>query len=246
MNPSRQILVVDDDDSITSLLQEYLTGFEFNTHAAHDGPSMRRQLAAQPIDLVVLDMMLPGADGLALTRELRQRSRIPIIMLTARTNSHDRVLALEMGADDYMSKPFEPRELVARIKTVLRRAATVHDRILQEVGSDTVHFDGWVLHRHERRLTAPSGLVVPLSNAEFRLLSTFLSMPRRLLSRDQLMEHARGRAMDAFERSIDLLVSRLRQKLSESSESPSMIKTVRGAGYMFNVKSVQGQPAWPH
>ncbi len=245
MKPSRQILVVDDDHGITSLLQDYLSGFEFCTHTAHDGPGMRMQLAAQPIDLVVLDMMLPGIDGLSLTRELRQRSRIPIIMLTACSNSHDRVLALEMGADDYMSKPFEPRELVARIKTVLRRASTVHDRILQEVGSDVVHFDHWVLHRHERRLTSPTGLVVPLSNAEFRLLCTFLSRPRRLLSRDQLMEQARGRAMDAFERSIDLLVSRLRQKLRESPDAPSIIKTVRGAGYMFNARSVQGQPAWP-
>jgi two-component system OmpR family response regulator len=244
MKPSRQILVVDDDNGITSLLQEYLSGFEFCAHSAHDGPSMRQQLATQPIDLVVLDMMLPGTDGLALTRELRQSSRIPIIMLTARTNSHDRVLALEMGADDYMSKPFEPRELVARIKTVLRRAATVHDRILQEVGGDVVYFDGWALHRHERRLTSPAGLVVPLSNAEFRLLSTFLSMPRRLLSREQLMEQARGRSMDAFERSIDLLVSRLRNKLSASPDAPSIIKTVRGAGYMFTAHSVQGQPAW--
>lgn len=244
MNPSRQILVVDDDAGITNLLQEYLTGFEFCAHTAHDGPSMRQQLAAQPIDLVVMDMMLPGVDGLALTRELRQRSRIPIIMLTACTNSYDRVLGLEMGADDYMSKPFEPRELVARIKTVLRRAATVHDRILNEVGGDVVYFDGWALQRHERRLTSPSGLVVPLSNAEFRLLLAFLGMPRRLLSREQLMEQARGRAMDAYERSIDLLVSRLRQKLSESPDAPSLIKTVRGAGYMFTVQSVQGQPPW--
>lgn len=204
---------------------------------------MRQQLATLPIDLVVLDVMLPGMDGLSLARELRQQSGIPILMLTARNNHFDRVLGLEMGADDYMSKPFEPRELVARIHTVLRRAASVHDRILQELGSDVVYFDGWALHRHERRLTAPFGLVVPLSNAEFRLLSSFLAAPRRLLSRDQLMEQARGRAMDVFERSIDLLVSRLRQKLSDAPNSPSLIKTVRGAGYMFTAQSVQGQPA---
>lgn len=246
MNPSPQILVVDDDHGITSLLQEYLSGFEFGAHTAHDGPSMRQQLAAQPIDLVVLDMMLPGADGLVLTRELRQRSRIPIIMLTARSNHYDRVLGLEMGADDYMSKPFDPRELVARIKTVLRRTAASSDQASVSGGSDVLHFDGWALHRHERRLTSPSGLVVPLSTAEFRLLSTFLSMPRRLLSREQLMEQARGRSMDAFERSIDLLVSRLRQKLSESPDAPSFIKTVRGAGYMFTAHSVHGQPAWKH
>ncbi|WP_295956364.1 response regulator transcription factor [Rhodoferax sp.] len=249
MNPCRQILVVDDDEGITTLLRDYLTGFAFCAHTACDGSSMRQQLATLPIDLVVLDVMLPGIDGLSLARELRQRSGIPIIMLTARTSHFDRVLGLEMGADDYMSKPFEPRELVARIHTVLRRAASVHDRILQEVGSDVVYFDGWALHRHERRLTAPSGLVVPLSNAEFRLLSSFLAAPRRLLSRDQLMEQARGRSMDAFERSIDLLVSRLRQKLSDTtqpSDMPSMIKTVRGSGYMFTAQSVQGQPGWPH
>jgi two-component system OmpR family response regulator len=249
MNPRRQILVVDDDQGITSLLCDYLSHFSICAHAASDGPSMHQQLAARPIDLVVLDVMLPGTDGLSLARELRQRSAIPIIMLTARTSHFDRVLGLEMGADDYMSKPFEPRELVARIHTVLRRAASVHDRILQEVGSDVVHFDGWALHRHERRMTSPSGLVIPLSNAEFRLLSSFLAAPRRLLSRDQLMEQARGRTMDAFERSIDLLVSRLRQKLSDGtrlSEGPGLIKTVRGAGYMFTAQSVQGQPQWAH
>jgi two-component system OmpR family response regulator len=244
MHPAKQILVVDDDSGITSLLQDYLLGFKFRAHAAHDGPSMRQQLAAQSIDLVVMDMMLPGTDGLALTRELRQRSRIPIIMLTACNSAYDRVLGLEMGADDYMSKPFEPRELVARINTVLRRADTPTAQAVLEAGSEMVHFDGWALHRHERRLTSPSGLVVPLSNAEFRLLSTFLATPRRLLTREQLMEQARGRAMDAFERSIDLLVSRLRQKLSESPHAPALIKTVRGAGYMFTAHAVQGQPAW--
>ena len=229
------ILVVDDDDDITALLTQYLTRFGFTAHAAADGTAMRTQLAAHPIDLIVLDIMLPGTDGLALTRELRQHTQVPIIMLTARADPYDCVLALEMGADDYISKPFEPRELVARIQSVLRRLG---QRQVQP--ADIVHFDGWALHRMARHLVSPSGVVVPLSNAEFRLLCTFLGMPRRVCTRDQLMEQARGRAMDAFERSIDLLVSRLRHKLSDESRQCALIKTVRGAGYIFNAQSVQG------
>jgi two-component system OmpR family response regulator len=189
--------------------------------------------------------MLPGTDGITLARELRERSRVPIIMLTARANPYDCVLGLEMGADDYMGKPFEPRELVARIQTVLRRTRGESAPAPQEPDG-VVRFDGWTLHSIERHLVSPQGVVVPLSNAEFRLLCTFLRMPRRVFSRDQLMEQARGRAMDAFERSIDLLVSRLRSKLSDDPRSPSMIRTVRGAGYVFNVQSLQGQVGWPH
>ncbi|MES2879607.1 MAG: response regulator transcription factor [Pseudomonadota bacterium] len=242
--PHSQILIVDDDEGITTLLGEYLARFGFESHAAGDGAAMREQLAAHRIDLVVLDLMLPGEDGLMLAREVRQHSQLPIIMLTARSNPYDRVLGLESGADDYMSKPFEPRELVARIQSVLRRAGATHDGALAPLRSEVIRFDGWELHREDRCLTSPAGLVVALSNAEFRLLSTFLQMPRRLFSRDQLMEQARGRAMDSFERSIDLLVSRLRQKLADDPCEPSMIKTVRGAGYMFNVQSVQGGAAW--
>lgn len=243
MPPRSQILIVDDDEGITTLLCEYLARFGFESHVAGHGTAMREQLAARRIDLVVLDLMLPGEDGLVLARELRQRSQLPIIMLTARSNPYDRVLGLESGADDYMSKPFEPRELVARIHTVLRRVGASHDSAAPG-GNDVIRFDGWELHREERCLTSPAGLVVALSNAEFRLLSTFLQMPRRLFSRDQLMEQARGRTMDSFERSIDLLVSRLRQKLADDPREPKMIKTVRGAGYMLNVQSVQGGAPW--
>ncbi|MES2183482.1 MAG: response regulator transcription factor [Pseudomonadota bacterium] len=244
MNAPTQILVVDDDEDITGLLGDYLVRFGFQVHTAADGSQMREQLAAHPIDLVVLDVMLPGPDGLALAREVRQRSRVPIVMLTARTNPYDRVLGLELGADDYMGKPFEPRELVARIHTVLRRAAGGAGASNSQSEEDVVRFDGWELRRDERRLTSPSGLVVPLSNAEYRLLTTFLSMPRRIFSRDQLMERARGRAMETFERSIDLLVSRLRQKLSDDPRAPTMIRTVRGAGYIFDARSVQPQIGW--
>ena len=239
MNHRPHILVVDDDQDITTLLSDYLERFGFTVHTAGDGVGMREQIARQAMDMVVLDVMLPGADGLSLAREMRQHSRVPIIMLTARTGTHDRVVGLELGADDYMGKPFEPRELVARINTVLRRTPASRDGPSGDEG--VVRFDGWELRRDERRLTSPDGLVVPLSNAEYRLLTTFLSMPRRIFSRDQLMERARGRSMENFERSIDLLVSRLRQKLSDDPRAPSMIRTVRGAGYVFDVRSVQPQ-----
>ena len=238
----QHILVVDDDADITQLLAQYLSRFGFTAHTARDADSMRMVLAAQPVDLVVLDVMLPGTDGLALARELRARSRIPIIMITARGDPYDRVIGLEMGADDYMSKPFEPRELVARIQTVLRRITSGQAPPPEE--SEVVHFDGWQLHRMARHLITPEGVVTPLSNAEFRLLCTFLSMPRRICSRDQLMEDARGRSMEVFERSIDLLVSRLRQKLGDDPREPRFIKTVRGAGYLFNVRNVQGRMGW--
>ena len=242
--PRTQILIVDDDEGITDLLSDYLGRFGFESHVAGDGVAMRQQLARHHIDLVVLDLMLPGDDGMVLARELRQSSSLPIIMLTARSNAYDRVLGLESGADDYMSKPFEPRELVARINTVLRRAGAALEGASPFSRSEVIRFDGWELHREDRCLTSPAGLVVALSNAEFRLLSIFLQMPRRLFSRDQLMAQARGRAMDSFERSIELLVSRLRQKLADDASDVSMIKTVRGSGYMFNVQSVQGAVAW--
>ncbi|MBB1076847.1 response regulator transcription factor [Rhodoferax sp. 4810] len=246
MKPQTHLLIVDDDAEITELLGDYLARFDFVTHIAGDGAQMWAELARHPIDLVVLDVMLPGTDGLQLSREIRQRSVIPVIMLTARGNTYDRVIGLENGADDYVSKPFEPRELVARIHTVLRRAKQPQDASAVVLRSDVVHFDGWVLHREDRTLVSPAGLTVALSNAEFRLLSTFLQTPRRLFSRDQLVEQARGRSMEVFERSIDLLVSRLRQKLCDDPDAPSMIKTVRGAGYLFNVQSVQGRVAWHH
>lgn len=243
MTAKTSILLVDDDVEITELLGEYLTRFNYEVHSACDGASMRDQLMRHNVDLVVLDIMLPGADGLTLAREIRRQTRTPIIMLTARTSILDRILGLENGADDYMSKPFEPRELVARIQSVLRRSQGAQPEEAV-ASSEVVVFDGWELHRNLRTLVSPTGLVVALSNAEFRLLNTFLSTPRRLLSRDQLMEQARGRAMDAFERSIDLLVSRLRHKLADDSREVSMIKTIRGAGYMFNVQSVQARVAW--
>ncbi|MDI9857061.1 response regulator transcription factor [Comamonas sp. 17RB] len=243
------ILVVDDDEEITALLTQYLTRFGYATYAACDGDSMRAQLAAQPIDLVVLDVMLPGVDGIRLAKELRSRSQLPIIMLTARANPFDCVLGLELGANDYMGKPFEPRELVARIQNVLRNSAAAAAAAIRPVTLppdllEVVQFDGWQLYTMERHLVSPDGVVVPLSGAELRLLCTFLRTPRRVCSRDKLMEQAHGRTMAAFERSIDLLVSRLRSKLGDDPRSPVLLKTVRGVGYVLEVQNVQGQPVW--
>lgn len=240
---STRALIVDDNEELRELLGGYLSRFNIDSQAVGDGQGMRQALAQGHFDVIILDLMLPGEDGLVLCRELRSQSDIPILMLTARCEPTDRIIGLELGADDYMAKPFEPRELVARIQTVLRRTRGESAPAPQEPDG-VVRFDGWTLHSIERHLVSPQGVVVPLSNAEFRLLCTFLRMPRRVFSRDQLMEQARGRAMDAFERSIDLLVSRLRQKLADDPDEPSMIKTVRGAGYMFNVQSVQGRMAW--
>ena len=245
MKQMHHVLVVDDDSGITELLCGYLERFGLQAHAAANGAEMRRVLASQAIDIVVMDLQLPGEDGLVLTTELRRQpltQRLPVLMLTARGSPIDRVIGLEMGADDYLCKPFEPRELVARIQTVLRRTRS-HVMALTRGGTeataDRVCFEGWQLQRDERRLVSPQGTVVPLSNAEFQLLTTFLKAPRRLLSREQLMAQARGRTLGTVERSIDLLVSRLRGKLNENPRDPQMIKTVRGEGYVFHVQAVQ-------
>ncbi len=244
MAGTARVLIVDDDEQIRDLLCTYLAGFNLETQGVGDGQAMRAALAAAAFDLVVLDVMLPGEDGLTLCRQLRQTSRLPVVMLTARGEASDRIVGLELGADDYVVKPFEPRELVARIRTVLRRARpdgagtpTVNGVAAKEEGAnekrEEIHFAGWRLHRVLRQLVSPEGVVVPLSNAEFRLLWVFLERPRRVLSRDQLLDAARGRTMEAFDRSIDLLVSRLRQKLGEDPRDPRLIKTVRGEGYLF-------------
>lgn len=232
MTSISQVLIVDDDEDICSLLASYLRTYGFETHVACDGAGMRQQLAQQAIDLIVMDVMLPEADGLSLTREVRRQSQLPVIMLSARSDHYDRVLGLENGADDYMTKPFEPRELVARIQSVLRRAASPEGPHL--CIDKLVNFNGWKLDRASRNLLAPSGLTVALSQAEFSLLNTFLETPQRLLSREQLMAHARGHMAGVGKRSIDLLVSRLRQKLARLPNGQDMIKTIRGRGYLFD------------
>ena len=232
-----QVLIVDDDEEINQLLGNYLKPYGFETHVALNGHEMKDKLQAHAIDLVVMDVMLPETDGLKLTRDIRRHSRMPVIMLTARSDHFDRVLGLENGADDYMTKPFEPRELVARIQAVLRRVAAKEESYATV--ANLMNFNGWQLDRESRQLLAPSGLTVALSNAEYRLLCSFLQAPRKLLSREQLLSLAGGEQVGAGERSIDLLVSRLRQKLARASDGLDLIRTIRGKGYLFDIAGVQ-------
>mgnify|MGYP001153319901 CR=1 FL=1 len=230
-------LIVDDNIELRELLSGYLTRFNIASEAVGDGAGMRKAMAATRFDVVILDLMLPGEDGLELCRELRSTSDIPILMLTARCEPTDRIIGLELGADDYMAKPFEPRELVARIQSILRRVRDDRD-VPRTDERSSIRFDDWQLNGVLRQLQAPDGLVVPLSNAEFRLLWVFLERPRRVLNREQLLDAARGRSIEAFDRSIDLLVSRLRQKLGDDPKSPRLIKTVRGEGYLFDAREI--------
>lgn len=243
------ILLVDDDREIRTLLSRYLAGQGYRTTTAADGREMREALAGGAIDLIVLDLMLPGEDGLALCRWVRAQSDVPVIMLTARGEEIDRIVGLEMGADDYLAKPFNPRELVARIKAVLRRTGRVSGggegeisgillgaesrRGAADAQPEVVTFAGWALDIAARKLTAPDGTLVPLSAGEFGLLAAFVSHPQRVLSRDRLLDLARGREAQPFDRSIDVQVSRLRRKIEEDPSDPQLITTVRGGGYMF-------------
>ena len=235
MQKPTRALIVDDDREICALLCTYLADFGIEARGVHDGAAMRRAIAEQTPDVIILDLMLPGEDGLTLCRQLRTNGNIPVIMLTARGEPADRVVGLELGADDYVVKPFDPRELVARVHTVLRRARG--DGGGGSAGeSERVSFEGWTLDVGTRQLTTPRQMVVPLSNAEFRLLWTFIERPRRVLNRDQLMDAARGQSSTAYDRSIDLLVSRLRQKLDDDPRDPKLLKTVRGEGYLFDAR----------
>lgn len=227
------ILIVDDDVQIRQLLRDYLSGFDMSVVAVADGKAMADALEKESFDLVILDLMLPGEDGLSLCRSLRAKSDIPILMLTARGEAMDRVVGLEVGADDYIVKPFEPRELVARIQTILRRSRGGRENIKEQ--KEAV-FMGWRLNFVLRQLVSPEELVIPLSNAEFRLLTVFVEHPNRVLTREFLLDEARGRNMDIFDRSIDILVSRVRQKLNDDPHTPSLIKTFRGEGYLFDAK----------
>ena len=226
------ILIVDDDAETRSLLREYLQKQGYRVSAAADGKALRAALATSRPDLIVLDVMLPGEDGLQLCRDLRARSNLPVIMLTARGEETDRIVGLEMGADDYLAKPFNPRELLARIKSVLRRSRSLPGNLEPEAAR-ALRFAGWTLDVSTRNLTAPDAVVVPLSGAEFRLLRTFLQHPNRVLTRDQLIELMRPRDAGPFDRAIDVQVSRLRQRLREDAREPQIIKTVRGEGYVL-------------
>ncbi|CAM3479434.1 response regulator [Bordetella sputigena] len=229
------ILIVDDDREIHELAGNFLKKNGLNVSFAADGRQMRALLENTTVDLIVLDIMMPGDDGLVLCRELRggKHKRIPIMLLTARSDDMDRVIGLEMGADDYLVKPFVARELLARIKAVLRRTRMLPPNFQVTESGRQIRFGDWRLDTTARHLLDPDGTVVSLSGAEYRMLRVFLDHPQRVLTRDQLLNLTQGRDADVFGRSIDLLVSRLRQRLREDAREPMYIKTVRSEGYVF-------------
>ena len=232
MNAQDHILVVDDDAEIRSLLRDYLQKNGYRVTAVGDGKGMWAAFGQARADVIVLDLMLPGEDGLTLCRDLRARSDIPILMLTARGEETDRIVGLEMGADDYLAKPFNPRELLARIKSILRRVRALPENLRPDAARKLA-FAGWTLDAATRNLQSPAGVVVALSGTEFKLLRIFLAHPNRVLNRDQLIDLMLSRDASPFDRSIDVQVSRLRHRLDEDAKEPAIIKTVRGEGYVF-------------
>ncbi len=230
--PVQRLLVVDDDADIRTLLAEQLSKAGFLVSTADGGPEMRRVLEREHVDLIVLDLNLPREDGLTLCRDLRARSSTPVIMLTARTEPVDRIVGLEMGADDYLAKPFEPRELLARIRNVLRRTEALPAN-LETASVGKARFSGWTLDLQKRHLVDPEGRVVVLSGAEFRLLRVFIAHANRVLTREQLVALSSGRSYESQQRAIDLQISRLRHKLGDDKATSALIKTVRNEGYVL-------------
>jgi two-component system, OmpR family, response regulator len=232
MNAAPHLLIVDDDKELCTLLSKFLGRHGYRVSIAHNGNEMAQILETSRVSLVILDLMLPGEDGLVLCRRLRATSTLPVIMLTAMTDEVDRIIGLEMGADDYIAKVANPRELLARVRAVLRRAgpaetgeAADQRRILE--------FAGWRLDVTHRQLYSAKNALVPLRAGEFELLLAFVERPRRVLSRDQLLDLSRGRSANAFDRSIDVQVSRLRRKIEPDPKEPTLIKTVRSGGYIL-------------
>jgi two-component system OmpR family response regulator len=236
MENNDHILIVDDDREIRELLASYLEKNGMRTSLAANGRQMRAVLEQGSVDLIVLDLMLPGEDGLTLCRELRAGKwrTIPVLMLTARSEETDRIIGLEMGADDYLSKPFAVRELFARIRSVLRRARMLPANLQVSEPAQFLVFGDWKLDTTARHLLDTQGTMVALSGAEYRLLRVFLDHPQRVLTRDQLLNLTQGRDADPFDRSIDLLISRLRQRLQDDAREPRYIKTLRSEGYVFS------------
>jgi two-component system OmpR family response regulator len=236
--PTR-LLLVDDEPSLREPLAEYLTRQGFVVRQAEDAAKARSALLEDTPDLVLLDIMMPGEDGLSLCRHLSESKNLPVIMLTAKGEAMDRIVGLEIGADDYVAKPFEPRELVARIRSVLRRAS----KASTPTDEDALYeFDGWELDPLKRKLTDPEGTIVPVSSAEFRLLVAFLNHPRQVLDRDRLLDMVQGREAHLFDRAVDNQVSRLRRKMEHDSRDPKLIQTVWGGGYRL-AADVRRRPA---
>jgi len=233
MNDTAHILVVDDQNDICEVVQDYLVGEGYRVSTANDGTAMRRVIAQNAVDLVILDLMLPGEDGLTLAQALRGESNVGIIILTGRGETVDRIIGLEMGADDYLPKPFHLRELLARVKSVLRRVSARSNEKPSSGNRSKARFAGWDLDLSTRELVSPAGSEVRLTTGEFDLLAAFVNNANQVLSRDRLLDLARNREAGPFDRTIDVQVGRLRRKLEDDPQRPSMIKTVRGTGYIF-------------
>ncbi len=230
------VLVVDDDPAIRQLLSDYLGENDWRVTAVASGREMLATFDAEAIDLVVLDLRLPGEDGMQLARALRERATVPIVLLTGKTEEADRVMGLELGADDYVTKPFSPRELLARLRAVMRRYQVQVDAEVRDDKRRAFRFAGWELNLRTRRLVAPDGRKIELSNNEFSLLEAFCSAPQRVLSRDQLLGMSRLHSAEVYDRTVDVQVLRLRRKIEADPFHPKLIVTERGAGYLFDAK----------
>ena len=236
------VLIVDDDQQIRTMLARFLGEHGMRVTQASDGVTMFKTMETGRFDVIVLDVMMPGEDGFTLCRKLRAESAIPLILLTARNSETDRIVGLELGADDYVTKPFNPRELLARIRALLRRAGG-QPQAAPRLASATYQFAGWTLDTSRRSLLSPQGVLTDLTTGEFDLLVAFVEHPQRVLNRDQLLDLARGRVSLAFDRSIDVQVSRLRRKIESDPNAPALIKTVRNGGYFFTAMVISAGQA---
>jgi two-component system OmpR family response regulator len=236
MSIPRHILVVDDDADLRQMVADYLGDYDLRVTGAADGAAMRGAMAREVVDLVLLDLKLTSEDGMNLARELRETSTVPIIILTGRKDDVDRIMGLELGADDYLTKPFNLRELLARIRAILRRTQLHPANHAEGRTPQAFRFGSWELDLRSRRLTSQGGERVELTHAEFALLAAFLGAPERILSREQLLELSRGTDENVFDRSIDVQILRLRRKIESDPSRPKLIRTERGAGYFFNAQ----------
>jgi DNA-binding response OmpR family regulator len=228
------ILVLDDDADIRRVLVEYLGENEFRVTATANGKEALNILESEPVDLILLDLRLPGESGLDIARRIRETSNVPILILSGRSEEADRVMGLELAADDYITKPFSPRELMARVRAVLRRVKNSEPTTPGGAELRAYRFAGWELNLRLRKLNAADGRVIPLTNSEFSLLTAFLSAPQRVLTRDQLLERSRLHSLEVYDRSIDVTILRLRRKIEKDPSNPTLIITERGAGYTFS------------
>jgi len=238
MGETLHIAIVDDHRDIRDLVGRYLSKQGYKVSLAESGSALKRIMAHSTLDLIILDVMMPGEDGLSVCRDIRGSNQIPIIFLTAMAEEMDRIVGLELGADDYLVKPFNPRELLARVRAVLRRVNSLPPQQRQRIKAKTIHFAHWQLDVGRQELTDKDGVGIPLSTAEFRLLKAFLEHPGLILTRDQLLDLTVGRVADVFDRSIDNHVSRLRKKIEEDPKNPLIIRTQWGGGYSLSADVV--------